>query len=365
MEMDFLDSVPVISAGQAPEQKQSSQGGQEMQNAVAHGQTLQKTETPYTTAVSVQKPRDLDRVVNTVMQEAQYAGDNWYYSWTVKGKSGRGMVEGGSIGLGYALARLWGNCVVDVDHEQKNGFDVFTARFVDLETGYTTTRIFRAKHNPLGGNYDAARKDDMTFQASQSKAIRNVILAGVPRWLVDAAVQEAKKATVNLIDRIGLHQAKDSAMRFFEGYGVQAESLAKYMKKKKDDWTKEDVAHLRGLASQIKDGSILPQEAFDLDGEHKPDAPKQEQIDGQTGEVLEKPKKGPEGEKAEKPKSATGKGKSGSQAKPGGESKATSKVSGQSGDVTCPIDGERYFLRHCLSCDEHGQCEEYKKATSK
>lgn len=343
MELDFLDSVPVISAGtNGGAMQQQQQQGQGMQTAVAHGQTLQKTETPYTTAVSVQKPRDLDRIVNTVMQEAQYAGDNWYYSWAVKGKGGRGIVEGGSIGLGYALARLWGNCVVDVDHERKDGFDVFTARFVDLETGYTTTRIFRAKHNPLGGNYDAARKDDMTFQASQSKAIRNVILAGVPRWLVDAAVQEAKRATVNLIDRIGLHKAKDSAVRFFEGYGVQVASLSKYLRKKKDDWTKEDVAHLRGLASQIKDGSVLPQELFDLDGEHKPEEPakKAEAVDEDTGEVKETPEKGQEAAQAEKSKSTTGKGKNGKQKLTESENKATGKASGSSGDVTCPIDGE-------------------------
>jgi hypothetical protein len=271
--MDFLDAVPVISGSNDDgngQQKQAPavQPTNSQEAIVAAGGTLQRTQTQYTTAVSVQKPRDLDRIVNTVMREARFAGDSWYYSWTVKGKGGRGSVEGGSIGLAYALARLWGNCVVDIDHDRSSGMDKFIARFVDLETGYTTTRLFRAKHNPLGGGYDAARKDDMAFQAAQSKAIRNVILAGVPRWMVDAAVQEAKKATLGAIDKVGLHQAKDAAVRFFIGYGVPMEGLEQYLHKPKDDWTTEDVAHLRGVGSQIRDGAN-PQEFFNMEAGKK------------------------------------------------------------------------------------------------
>ena len=72
---------------------------------------------------------------------------------------------------------------------------VFTAHFVDLERGFTVSRVLRKKKGK-----GAFRKpenhqtEDMTFQAAQSRAIRNVVLAGVPRWLTDQAKERAKDA---------------------------------------------------------------------------------------------------------------------------------------------------------------------------
>lgn len=246
---------------------------------LASGMALQKTQTPYTTAVQVQKPRDLDAVVRSVLQEATYAGESFYYAWDLKGKNG-GRVEGASIGLAYSLARAWGNCVVDLEHKTENGVDVFTARFVDLETGYTTTRIFRQKSNPIGGKYDAARKEDMHFQVGQSKALRNVILAAVPRWLVEEAVRRAKEAVVHGIQKIGVYEARAKVVKFFAGYGVEAHHIEAYLKKIQSEWNENDIATLRGIAKTIQDGQAGPEEYFDMTvdapGEKKPAESEQE-----------------------------------------------------------------------------------------
>ena len=76
------------------------------------GKTLMKAGTPFVTAISVQKPRDLDKIVKAIDREAEYAGDSFYYGWTDK-KGNR--IEGPSIGLANSLAREWTNCAVTVD----------------------------------------------------------------------------------------------------------------------------------------------------------------------------------------------------------------------------------------------------------
>lgn len=320
---DFMDNLPVFSGvpDVAPPAHQGQPQGQQMMPAnlsgaeamIASGMTLQRTQTPYTTAVQVQKPRDLDRVVKNVLHEARYAKDNFYYAWELKGRNG-GRVEGASIGLAYAVARAYGNCVVDLDHKLENGVDVFTGRFVDLETGYTTTRIFRQKNNPLGGGYNAARKDDMMFQAAQSKALRNVILAGVPRWLVDAAVKEAKSSTCDAIEQVGVAESRAKLEAFFAPYGVNVKMLESYTAKLKSEWEAKDVANLRGVAKSLMDGQTTPDDHFDMsladDGKEKEAEPakKPEKPAEKPAPTEPAPEPAPEPEKAPAATSGTDQG---------------------------------------------------------
>ena len=255
---DLFDKVAIIH-------------GDEKRNAMpmdlmAQGGTLEQIKTDYVTALRVQKPRDIDKIVTAIMSEAEYAGDDWYYSWSVNDKrtGKKSLVEGASIGCAYAVMREWGNCAVDAEYEERGGTDIFTAKFLDLEKGVTQTRIFRQRKRVVQGGYDSDRFDDMQFQIAQSKAIRNVIIAGVPRWLTDAAVSKAKTATVNMIAKLGIHAARQQAVDFFTPYDIEVEQIEHLLQKKKDKWTNEDLAQLRGLAKNIKDGQVDPNEAFPI-----------------------------------------------------------------------------------------------------
>jgi len=154
------------------------------------GQTMVQVRGSYSTAVAVQKPRDLHSVTRALEQESQLAGESFYYGWG----AGKDRIEGPSIGLAVAAARCWGNCAIELLPMQDTPTSwVFTAAFVDLETGFTITRQFRqSKKWTVHGKHDAERKDDMRFQIGQSKATRNVILKAVPEWLVDKALAAAK-----------------------------------------------------------------------------------------------------------------------------------------------------------------------------
>jgi len=235
---------------------------------------LMRSQTQFHTAVAVQRPRNLDKVVAAVLREAEFAGDAFYYSFPMGGKK----IEGPSIGLAMAVAREWGNCAVPVEYYETAAEWVFNAHFVDLERGFTVSRVFRKKKGKGAfKKLEDDRAEDMTFQAAQSRAIRNVVLAGVPRWLTDQAKERAKEAVLKGISKEGLATATEKALKFLAGYGITEERVIALLGKPKNEWASEDIATLRGLASQLKDGQASAEQLFPLlEAQEKPppEAPK-------------------------------------------------------------------------------------------
>src|ERR1039458_481260 len=79
---------------------------------------------------------------------------------------------------------------------------IFTAVFIDLETGFTLPRQFRqSKKSIIYGKFDDERKDAMRFSIGQSKSQRNVILKAIPAWMVKQAIGEAKKGVRKQIEK--------------------------------------------------------------------------------------------------------------------------------------------------------------------
>jgi hypothetical protein len=211
--------------------------------------------------MAVQRPRNLDKVVAAVLREAEFAGDAFYYSFPMGGKK----IEGPSIGLAMAVAREWSNCAVPVEYYETATEWVFTAHFVDLERGFTVSRVFRKKKGKGAfKKLEDDRAEDMTFQAAQSRAIRNVVLAGVPRWLTDQAKERAKDAVLKGISKEGLAAATEKALKFLAGYGISEERVLAVMGKPKHEWVSEDIASLRGMASQLRDGQTTAEHLFPL-----------------------------------------------------------------------------------------------------
>jgi len=220
---------------------------------------LMRSQTQFHTAMAVQRPRNLDKVVAAVLREAEFAGDAFYYSFPMGGKK----IEGPSIGLAMAVAREWSNCAVPVEYYETPTEWVFNAHFVDLERGFTVSRVFRKKKG-MGAfkKLEDDRAEDMTFQAAQSRAIRNVVLAGVPRWLTDQAKERAKEAVLKGISKEGLAAATEKALKFLAGYGITEARVLAVLGKPKYEWGSEDIASLRGMASQLKDGQATAEQLF-------------------------------------------------------------------------------------------------------
>ncbi len=241
-------------------------------------QALTRTQTQYTTAIAVQRPRSIARMLSRVLEEARLAGESFYYYWEVEDRQkGRKVpVEGPSIDLAMSLARNYENCAVDVDVTETLTHYLFKGVFIDLETGFTYTRLFRQrKGQKLSARMDGERQEDIVFQIGQSKTQRNAITRAIPGWLVDKAIETAKQAVLSGINPETLHPARMKVLDFFARYGVGQAQIEAERGRPIDQWTPRDIVDLRGMATALKEGRVSAAEIFGLQPADPPQAPSQ------------------------------------------------------------------------------------------
>lgn len=235
---------------------------------IPQGQTIQRVQTPYATAISVQKPRDLDLVRRAVLKEAKLLGDHGFYGWG----AGKDKIQGPSVKMANMLGRLWGNSALLARSIQDLGDSwVFTSAFVDLETGYTMERQFRmSKKFTIYGKHDDERKDDMRFQIGQSKANRNVVLNVIPEWLIDEAMQTAlaggREKLEKMIEEDGIEHVRDGVFKSLAKSGIKEEVVLKKLKVEKRAGV--DMKMLLELSSDLKAiraGEVGAAELFPLE----------------------------------------------------------------------------------------------------
>lgn len=236
--------------------------------AVQDGKTLQQVKSVYTTAVAVQKPRNIQDALKRCEEEAIIAGDDFYYAWSVTSRGKKGskpkkvLVEGPSIGLALAAARHYGNNVVDVEVEETANTYVFKAVFVDLETGSNFVRLFRQNKTRSMGRYDEDRAEDIVFQIGQSKAIRNVILNALPVTLINRMMERAKENVIERIKKKGLNKAKEDTIEFFKKYGIDVPRIEAKLDIPQDKWKVDDLAKLYGAIKAIVNDQESADELF-------------------------------------------------------------------------------------------------------
>jgi len=227
---------------------------------MVQGTTAQKIHTAYMTAVKVQLPRVMEDIVDAVMRESEYAREAFFYAWG----EGKNHVEGPSVGLCLCIAREWGNCAIESETTETPDAYIFTSHFIDLERGFTISRDFRqSKKWKVYGQMDEYRKDTNRFQIGQSKAIRNVVKAAVPSWLIEQAIEKAKDAIRKGITKEGIATATEKAFKALSQHGVTEDRvLAKIGRKNKHEVTMEDIIDLRTAYSAISKGEAYADAIF-------------------------------------------------------------------------------------------------------
>jgi hypothetical protein len=249
----------------------------------------------YQTAVAVIRPRDLKLVEARIMQEAEIAGEEFFYSIPFKDKEGNvKAVEDGSIDLAYAMMRAMGNCAVETAVEDVSAPDghhfQFTSTFIDLETGANYTRTVRrnAQDPRLAGirGKDPQRAYDMAFGAAQSISQRNAIKAGVPGVLWKKAVERAKQVAANRLSDDTPARSIQKAVDLFKGMGVGLAQIEKALGKAKDEWGKEEIIRLRGFYKAISDGMAAKESLFPPVEPPPPEAPPVQEAQGEPEKDL-------------------------------------------------------------------------------
>jgi hypothetical protein len=185
-------------------------------------------------------------------------GEDAYFGWG----AGKGRVEGASIDLAMVMLQAYGNASVEADPIQETPEAwYFMHRFIDLETNTSSPRQFReGKRSIVEGKMDEERKNAVRFGRGQSKNIRNTIIHAMPKWLVDKAIEEAKKGVRGKIEKY----IKDNSLAAAQAYVVgqlkrvgvtEAQILAKMGRDKVEGLDIDDIVALSGDHKSIESGA--------------------------------------------------------------------------------------------------------------
>jgi hypothetical protein len=208
---------------------------------------VQRVQTGYTTAMQVQRPRQLAEVARRLNEEATLAGEAFYYGWG----AGKDRIEGASIKLANAAVRCYGNCAIEMAPLQEtHDAWIFTAMFIDLETGFTLPRQFRqSKKLVVYGKHDEARKEDIRFQIGQSKAIRNLVLNAMPIGLIDQAMEVAMSGARKKLEAYiaGIDKAQGAGKGLVQAVDMVMKGLAKHNAKEDAVLLKLGVAERKAI----------------------------------------------------------------------------------------------------------------------
>ncbi|MEM4626444.1 MAG: hypothetical protein QXF70_03410 [Candidatus Bilamarchaeaceae archaeon] len=223
-------------------------------NGILPESGMLRTQTQYSTAVQVVRPRNLQIVLNKCLEEAAIAGDEFYYSWS----QGGSIVEGLTVGAALAIARNFGNCAVDSKVEETPTSYVFYGAFIDLETGFNMVRPFRQnKQSPKTKTgkdvYTGDRGKDIIFQIGASKAIRNVVLNAIPKWLASKVLNKAKENVVGKIEKMGIEKTRSLILNKINALGIDIKRVELAFGNTKS-WDVEKLVMLMGAIRSIEDG---------------------------------------------------------------------------------------------------------------
>ena len=181
--------------------------------------------------------------------------DDCFYELSRRTKGG-GMkvIKGPSIRLAEMALYSWTNSRVDARVVEIGATHVTAqATFMDLERniGVRIEKRRRITHTD-GTRYN----EDMintTANAAVAVAYRDAVWKGIPKSHLREVEQQIN--AVILGTEKTLPKRRESAMEHFKGMGVEEGQILEHFNRKRvEDLTLEDVAHLRMYATGIKDG---------------------------------------------------------------------------------------------------------------
>ncbi len=245
-------NLPAVNGGQVPATQDDQEGAVQVRTANAN-----------LGATRVAVARHMPTVMKRIDEMAQVVGHRWKYALPFAGQ----RVEGATVGCALDIARLYGNCNVEVDRIEETGDSwLFYASFLDIETGFRVVRPFRQRKQMKTGEFkgDLERKMDNIFLIGASKAMRNVVVNAL-RGLVDEALSKAEH---RFTDRVA--QNKEGALKAIREKMVELDldeaRVTKYFGEKMDKLQPPKIAMIWKMIMAIEDG-VTPADQFLADAE--------------------------------------------------------------------------------------------------
>lgn len=210
-------------------------------------------------------PRDEVQAYAKAMQACQRPSmaAKAFYSFPRGGQ----VVSGPTIRFAEELARCWGNVDYGIKElSQDNGKSEMQAYAWDLETNAQSVQNFTNPHQREQGKKMVAltsQRDIYENNANMAtRRLRSRILAILPAWFVEDAIEECKKTLagkneIPLVDRV-----KKMVVQFGK-LGVTQEQIENRLKKKIDAMNVDDFSEFIGIYNAIKGGESKAADWFE------------------------------------------------------------------------------------------------------
>jgi hypothetical protein len=206
--------------------------------------------------------RDEQKILQKLATLAAAAGSDWFYRFPVRNKDGsQGWIEGPSIKLANDVARIFGNCVIEVREIDVGDGWTFYSRFTDIETGFSMERAFRQRKSQGSiKTKDADRQQDIAYQIGQSKSIRNVICNGLQLYC-DYAFEQAQNS---LVEKIGkaLESWRERTLQGLAKMPVELPRVERVVGRAAKDWLAPDIARIVAMMRSVADGMASLDDVF-------------------------------------------------------------------------------------------------------
>lgn len=230
-------------------------------------------------------PRDLNKAHAELMAACKSKGFASVAFYTVPNRG-----SGPSIRFAEEVARVFGN--FQFGHrelsrsEDRSEVEVFAW---DVEKNNRSIRQITVMHVTDTRNGPKVLRDqadiDNKIANVASKQARGRILALMPKWLVEDAVQECRKTLAGANNEPIEVRVRRMAEVFKAKYGVTIEALEQYTGKKTAELNVDDLVDLQGVFNALKEGASVS-EYFGADA-----AAARAKTDDASGAVLDAGKK--------------------------------------------------------------------------
>lgn len=272
VDMEVLDEAPVTAPGPVP-------GGLPVafqninQGTVAIEASRAIAEAQSKLYIAKTFPRDEAKAINK-MEEAcsrMALAEKAFYKFPRAGQT----IEGPTIRFAEELARCWGNIDYGIKElSQDEGKSEMQAYAWDLETNTQSVQNFTNPHKREKTDKRTRQvvMEDLTSQRDiyennanmATRRLRARILAVLPAWFVDDAIQ-ACKATLAGEGKAPFKDRVKNLVSNYNRIGVDADMLKRYLKHDAMEMDTDEFIDLVGIFNSIKAGERKAKEWFDPD----------------------------------------------------------------------------------------------------
>lgn len=272
MDMEVLDEEPVTAPGPVPGGLPVAFGNIN-QGTVAIEASRAIAEAQSKLYIAKTFPRDEAKAINK-MEEAcsrMALAEKAFYKFPRAGQT----IEGPTIRFAEELARCWGNIDYGIKElSQDEGKSEMQAYAWDLETNTQSVQNFTNPHKREKTDKRTRQvvMEDLTSQRDiyennanmATRRLRARILAVLPAWFVDDAIQ-ACKATLAGEGKAPFKDRVKNLVSNYNRIGVDADMLKKYLKHDAMEMDTDEFIDLVGIFNSIKTGERKAKEWFDPD----------------------------------------------------------------------------------------------------